>query len=472
MNCSTFKKKLSDYMEDNVQYDMKKAMDKHLEECIECKNIYEQEEHLDDLFRSAFDVDNMKFSSSRSIIMRSVDRNKYSDSLASKIRLHIKKYQKKYLSCAAILVILLISSPLLSRYSRNDLFSLGHAKKEAIMENASQSKSEVSDTRIGDNNGMSYGNTALKAEDKVSGEDTKKITASDTQKPTYIPTFKRIKSEMDPEKGMATAMKQSPDGKLQAQLDGRGVSAGDEGVADIFIINEKSEKWRLQLVDNDINFTPMYLEWMDSENVLVTMGLSSGHATYGGSVYAVNINTGKAFLVYEVDSDKEQVASIKKLDNGIKFLVKVFIDDTKNQTRDEERIINFTTVTEKTTKPVSILYEYAMAINNKKINEAVGKLTSDSRKNYVAEVGDIENINSINIIKVIDVTSSSLIDENLSKYADVKIYYIQAEYNMSNPTIKSQGNEILYQKVVAVKEKSNSEWLIKNIQIVNQSSAN
>lgn len=473
MNCSTFRKKLNAYMEDDVQYDMKKAMEKHLDECVECRHIYEEEDRIDNIFRSSFEMDNIKFNSSRATIMKSIDKNKYSDSLASRIRLHIKKYQKNYLSCAAILTIILISTPLISRLSQNGMLSFGNAKSENIaMDSAAGSKSEISGTNGSENNSITTKETQLKGAEKSTGEGTTKMSTADSKNQIYIPIFKRVQSERDPEKGMATSPKLSPNGKLQAQLDGRGISAGDEGVADIFILDEKKEKWRLQLVDNDINFTPMYLEWMDNENVLVTMGLSTGHATYGGSVYVVNVSSGKVFLVYEVDSNKEQVANIKKLDNAIKLTVKVFTDDIKNATRDEERILNFTMITDKNSIPINTLYEYAAAINNKMTNEALDKLTSDSKKDYVNQVGDIQNINSINIIKIIDVTSDTLIDQSLANYAAVKLYYTQAEYNINNPTIKAQGNEILYQKVIMVKEKNNSSWLIKSIQVINQSSTN
>jgi hypothetical protein len=338
MRCSVFKNKLYDYMEDNLQNDMKKAMEEHMEKCESCKTLYEEEKRTDEIIKNTLSLDDIGFKSSRSNIMKSINKKKYTGTMTNRIELHVKKYGKRYLSAVAVFAIIVVSSSFLFYYMKSDSIDL--LKKEA----ASTSRINDNTTIKSEGNGIVTSSTSDKVADTTSvtskSEVSKGSSASINTSTAYIPKFKKVISEKDPEKDFTTGAKSSPDGKLKAQLDGRGLSSADEGVADIFIAKDNSEKWRLQVTDNAANFTPMYLAWLDNENVLITMGYANGHATYGGNVYKVNVLTGVASLVYEVDSNKEQVAVVERVGSTLKLTVKVFVDDIKNQTKDVERVIS------------------------------------------------------------------------------------------------------------------------------------
>ena len=53
MNCSTFEKKLSDLIEDNISCDLKEAMLHHINDCKNCKELYTQEVKMDELLKNA-----------------------------------------------------------------------------------------------------------------------------------------------------------------------------------------------------------------------------------------------------------------------------------------------------------------------------------------------------------------------------------------------------------------------------------
>lgn len=338
MRCSIFKNKLYDYMEGNIQNDMKKAMEEHMEKCEACKTLYEEEKRTDEIIKNTLSKDEIGFKSSRTNIMKNIDKKKYTGTISNRIELHVKRYGKRYLSSVAVFAMILVGSSFLFNYMNSDSNSL--AEKQV----ASTSRENQNLAISSEEKGTITTNTSDKLADTVGTtnktEVSKDGSAAIVKSTVYMPKFKKVISEKDPEKDFATAAKTSPDGKLKAQLDSRGPSAADEGVADIFIGKDNSEKWRLQVTDNVVNFTPMYLSWLDNENVLITMGYANGHATYGGNVYKVNIQTGAALLVYEVDSNKEQVAIVERVGNTLKLTVKVFVDSIKNQTKDEERIIN------------------------------------------------------------------------------------------------------------------------------------
>jgi hypothetical protein len=323
-------------MEENLQNDMKKAMEEHMEKCEACKALYEEEKRTDEIIKNTLSLDEIGFKSSRSNIMKGINKKKYTGTMTNRLELHVKRYGKRYLSSVAVFAMIIVGSYFLSNYMKSNV-SIAREGASTSSQNqelaiSSEEKGNVAfdaSNKVADTSGI----TSKTAESK--GSATAVVTST-----AYVPKFKKVISEKDPEKDFVTVAKASPDGKLKAQLDGRGPSAADEGVADIFVIKDNSEKWRLQVTENTANFTPMYLTWLDNENVLITMGYANGHATYGGNVYKVNVQTGVASLVYEVDSNKEQVAVVERVGSSLKLTVKVFIDDIKNQTKDVERVIN------------------------------------------------------------------------------------------------------------------------------------
>jgi hypothetical protein len=341
-----FKNKLYDYMEDNLQNDMKKAMEEHMEKCEVCKGIYEEEKRIDDSIKNTLAGDERKINSSRASIMKNIDKNKYTGSVPNKMGIHIKKYGIRYLSYVAILTLVVVSSSLVLRFVKDGDGSFSFAKKDSVALQKANTSSDIKIDKSGTSSSISNEKTT---ESKLQVAETTKTgsvnttSSEDLKIGKYTLKFAKVTSEKDPVKDWAMAAKTSPDGKLKAQIDGRGPNGMEEGPADIFLEKGTTEKWRFQIVNELVGasaqITPMYLEWLDNENLLITAGNAYGTVTFGGSVYKMNINTGELSMFYKVDSSKEQVTIIEKSGNNIKLTLKVFLDDNMNKTKDEERII-------------------------------------------------------------------------------------------------------------------------------------
>jgi hypothetical protein len=341
MNCSTFKNKLYDYIEGNMTYDMKEAMETHMKHCDGCREIYEEEKGIDDCFREAFNVNTGNFVSSRPSIMKNIDRNRYSKNPINKLRYNLKRYRINYLASAAVLVIAFFTAPYVANMNRSksapesiantEINSAQMAKdapqKRSFMQGAG-SNADVAKSESGDN--------TIKMAEAPSAE------LKMTKDARYIPKFIKSSADSKADNKFGTPWKASPSGKLQASVDGKGPSAGEEGIAQILINDlQSNSKWLLVLTENERQFTPKFVEWIDEENLLVIVGYSQGTVSLGGEVFIVNINTGSTDLVYGVTSNREEVVSFKKGNNVLDLQVVVYTDDNMSQYKTEQRIIDF-----------------------------------------------------------------------------------------------------------------------------------
>lgn len=478
MNCNTFRNRLSDYLENSMIFEMKQAMEKHLCECESCKRLYEEEKQLDEMLKEALKVDDIKFNSSRASIIKNIDKNRYKPSAANKVKFHLIKHKLKYTSYAAALTVILFSVPMISRLIginsgiKNESIAFDTTEGKRAMKSASPN-AEMFSMEVADSGMVAESAEASDKGDALSQSQIQENTAlksADSAQEEYVPKFKRIDINESSEAEFATKSIASPDGKLRAQLEGRGEAAADEGIANIFITADDNKKWKLELIDN-IKHTPMFLMWIDNENLLATIASEAyGHATHGGNVYMINANTGKSVLVYKTSSMNRKVSAIYKEDNSLRFVVKYDeVINNATETKEEEVRINFNYITDKNDPKAKVLYEYAQEVTNKNIDAALNKLDAASREDYMAKVGDINNINSMEIIKVVDVTEINNNDDGLDDNNDSRVYFIQAKYHMNNTAINVEDSETIYQKVELVRDESDSVWKIKGIYLVPQS---
>jgi hypothetical protein len=343
MNCSTFKNKLNDYIEGNVTFDMKEAMETHMMNCEACRKIYEEEKRLDDSFREAFNINTSNFTSSRAAIMKSIDKNRYSQSPFNKLKYNLKRYRTNYLATVAVLALAFFSAPYVANMGRQKGApeinrTLDIASSELAKENATQRKGFSKES--GTNEAVDR-SQALQQPAAQEAPSNRIMKAVDNR---YMPKF--IKTPTDPKADIkfGTPWKASPDGKMQVSLDGKGPNAGEEGIAEI-LVNDKlsNSKWLLSLTENDRQFTPMYIEWLNNESLLVIVGYGNGTVSQGGELFKLNINNASIELVYGVQNDREQVVSVKKGKNELILQMVIYKDDQMNGYTTEQRTIGFQT---------------------------------------------------------------------------------------------------------------------------------
>ena len=461
MNCNTFKKKLYDYMEESVVHDMKEAMEKHIEECSGCKYLYEEEIRLDEALRNAFKVENVNFSSSRAAIIKSIDKNKYSNDPVNKASYHMRKYQMRYIASAAVLLMAFMMAPYISSI-KNGSKSEGSGMKIA----SDQGKAGIMSME-----GLAKGtaeSASLKSGDMVAHEnmDTQKAR----EKVVYIPKLE--KRERKEAVIFARPWSELAGTKLKATVDGRGDKAQEQGDGTIVVMNAETNKmYELYLVDNQAQYAPTFVTWFDSNNLLAVINYSQGRVTHGGDLYLLNLNTLKATAIYETYDYNEQItrAEFTKGKGILNLEVVVYEDDFMNNYRTENRVITFKDVTGDVKQPeVKHIYEFTDNIKYKKYSTAIQSMTGSFQMLHEGKLGNINNIQSMNIKKLIDVTEPYIADATTKQSYEFKIYYAEVEYKTENQK-EPVSNGTYYQKIVLVKESKDSTWQLSDIVILPQS---
>jgi hypothetical protein len=465
MNCSTFRKKLFDYMEDNVVLDMKEAMDSHVRECEACRRIYEEEKSFDECLRDAFKVSEVNFTSSRSTIIKSIDKNKYSKNPVNKVNYHLKKFRFQYLSSAAVLALAFFMAPYVTSMLESPAGTKGNSDGDfGISSHGLSDNSEASNRFTAQNEpGNHKEDVKLESSDKM-GVASKEMVPV---KESYMPKFVRKDSvNYDLKSEWGTEWKASESGKYSVSVHGKGNDAGEEGVADILIMdNAKKAVRSLSMVEDGKQYSPMFAEWIDDENLLVIVGLGYGRVVTGGDLYLLNINTCKTTIIYETPNHMEEVVSVRKSRKSsiLELEVKVYDDNIKNSYHIEQRIITFIEVSDRSLPEIKVVYDFSSAINRATYSEGMDYLTESFKSSHQSRIGNINNLRSMIIKKVLDITNQHTADRNVKDMYEYRIYYAQVQYktdtNLSN-TVKTGE---YYQKIVTVRETKSSTWKIADI---------
>jgi hypothetical protein len=220
--------------------------------------------------------------------MKSIDKNKYGTSPMKKFINHLKKYRGTYTSLAAVVAAVIFITPYLSKTG----IAFG-AKKSAAPESAHkvmQPQMTQSASNASADNAASKGIAPKnQVESKTAENNTLSITSADVS----IPRFEKKLLDKDYKPKFNTPWQTSLSKQYSATLEGRGVGAQDEGVA-VIVVKQTStgQQWSFSLLDNDMQqISPRFIYWVDNENLLVVVGLAQGHASLGGNLYMLNINT-------------------------------------------------------------------------------------------------------------------------------------------------------------------------------------
>jgi hypothetical protein len=133
--------------------------------------------------------------------------------------------------------------------------------------------------------------------------------------------------------------KTSPDGSQQATIAGRGEYASEEGEAVLVIENlETSESTINKLKDNDQSqYTPKYVEWIDDKRLFVIVGFAHGTVTRGGKLYELTIKDNIVTPVIEDLSEREEIMSLKVNEDGT-FTYQKHVYENDNYSYNESHI--------------------------------------------------------------------------------------------------------------------------------------
>lgn len=104
MNCKMFTDNLDKYMSNDICDELKFEMKKHMEKCINCKEIYNEEKLFQEALKDSLNLEDVHFKSQKDIIMQKIDKNKYKKN-------HFKKYIKVAIPVAAAAVCIISINP-------------------------------------------------------------------------------------------------------------------------------------------------------------------------------------------------------------------------------------------------------------------------------------------------------------------------------------------------------------------------
>lgn len=150
---------------------------------------------------------------------------------------------------------------------------------------------------------------------------------------------KELDKSVEPEFG--TSWNDSTNKKLSVCIEGKGPKAYEEGIGKIYVKDlSKGDKWSLEISPNEESNSPKFIEWIDDESALVIIGPGYGTVGVGGNLYKLNVNTGAIEDVYVTESLKEQVVSVKKVDDKFEMQLLIYDDDDMIKSHTENKVID------------------------------------------------------------------------------------------------------------------------------------
>ncbi|MBW9157552.1 DUF4652 domain-containing protein [Clostridium tagluense] len=300
MNCNIFKKGLGEYVLGNISNDLKIAIEKHMDGCESCRRLYEEEIKIDRDFKMVLSIDGIEFNRSRASIINSIDKNRYSKKTSNKILYNFKKYKNRYLSYAVAAMAMIVIIPMMLKGFGGVNFNNATSKKTTVINNSSEKEaSKKSDTLIG--------HSSLAMDFKSS----------------IITKQALLDYKMN--------WKNSGDGKRSAAIDIKPERDVDFGIHAAYIKNmTTNEIVKYEVINNERQYTPMLIEWWDSEHLIIVAGFGEGTIEYGSEVYSLDVNTGQLSTIYKEADGKHQILDFKKVKNDLIFQLLIYNDDTYN----------------------------------------------------------------------------------------------------------------------------------------------
>lgn len=356
MDCRVFEKRLEDLIEDNISYDLKDAMLKHMKKCESCRALYEEEISIQKTFREALSLEPQSFRSLRGDIMKNIDKNRYGKNPMKKLLYHIKKYRITYTTAAAFIMVAVFSTS----YAVKNNF-IGSAKKSLSsdtqnMQAASLEKNKTAEDSIfkaeeNSDEGQEVTGAQKNGDNNDASKDQPDTKSAEVKSDAYMPRFEKKELDKGTKVEFNTPWEISPSRKYSAAVEGKGDAAQEEGIANIVLKDLKTGKlWSFNLLDNEEKqFTPKAVKWINDTKLLVIVGYGYGTIDLGGKLYILDVDTG---TIMDADpnntaklDEKSQITNILKVNFSetkpleIDVEVLVYEDDAFNESHTENRTI-------------------------------------------------------------------------------------------------------------------------------------
>ena len=105
MKCSVCQKNIYDLIENEINdFNLNDLIKEHLEECSNCKELYNKKIKDKEALNSEFYNTNLKFNRENEV-MSSINLNYYNNSFVNKFNFHLRKFKIRYISCILFICI-------------------------------------------------------------------------------------------------------------------------------------------------------------------------------------------------------------------------------------------------------------------------------------------------------------------------------------------------------------------------------
>jgi hypothetical protein len=325
MNCNIFKKRLENYILGDISEDLKSSLEKHMEQCESCRSLYDEEVKIDTDFKTVLSIEGIKFNSSRTNIINSIDKNRYSKKASNKIFYSFRRHKSKYLSYAVAAIAMLVFIPMMLRG-----ITMGNHKSESMNKDTAIYKSSepgVTERKV-TTEGATYEDSLLKEDIK---EDNN-ITSAKQDEMSKLLQFQSSIVAKEALPAYKIIWETSTDDKNSAAIDIGEERDVDFGIHVIYVKDMSTNKIvKYEITNNVMQFTPRNIEWWDNEHLIIVAGYAYGTIAQGSQVYSLDINTGDISLLYRIKDVKQQIVEVSRVKNDLMLELKIYNDDTLNE---------------------------------------------------------------------------------------------------------------------------------------------
>ena len=325
MNCNIFKKRLEDYILGDISEDLKSSLEEHMEKCESCRRIYDDEVKIDTDFKTVLSIEGIKFNSSRTNIINSIDKNRYSKKASNKIFYSFRRHKSKYLSYAVAAIAMLVFIPMMLRG-----ITTGNYKDQPMNKDTAMYKS--SEPGVAENKAVTEGATY---EDSLQKDNAKADNNITSAKQDEISILLQFQSSIVAEEALPAyeiTCETSADGKSSAAIDIGQERDVDFGIRVFYVKDMSTNKIvKYEIMNNTMQFTPRNIEWWDNEHLIIVAGFAYGTIAQGSQVHSLDINTGDITLLYRRKDIKQEIAEVSRVKNDLILELKIYNDDTLNE---------------------------------------------------------------------------------------------------------------------------------------------
>ncbi|WP_461205162.1 zf-HC2 domain-containing protein [Clostridium sp. DL1XJH146] len=317
MDCKVFTKNIYQFILDDLSMEEKMKMEKHVEECDKCRELYNKELEIEKTLRSFFDEEEIIVEEEfKKGILERINNNRYKKQKKNK-NINISKYMKIITPIAAgFFIFIIFTRGNFMMRSENMTEEAGNASANSTMMEEHDLENNESETSI--KNGI--------GSDGDYADDSLDFTINRINEEEFYTLINEDADHVEDNIFENSSKKEYSAVLLEKK--------------NIILINnqENGEKLILEVQLKDKFSIIKNIEWYDEGYLLIL----SGNVEEGGKLVSLlNIINSKNTKVYEIKNNKSYITDVHYIsDKSITINVKVYEEETKKFHNEDVKLYN------------------------------------------------------------------------------------------------------------------------------------